>query len=99
MGAPGEGPEGGDIGSTNPGRGTPSQIENPSTPDPIGRVQASGLQNPNGSAAPSNPVGSLASVPVDPKDLAAVEWSYKDPSGNIQGTTVIDVYRSSFSAH
>lgn len=60
------------------------------TPGSFSQPQANAeiTQSTNNVASPSPPGD--GAPPTEPKDLAAVEWSYKDPAGNIQGTYQYD---------
>jgi PERQ amino acid-rich with GYF domain-containing protein len=49
-----------------------------------GQVNAEAAQVPN-NVASTIPPGDGPPLPTEPKDLASVEWSYKDPSGAVQG--------------
>ncbi|KAF6766497.1 hypothetical protein DFP72DRAFT_866688 [Ephemerocybe angulata] len=73
------------------GRGG-SAVDSPSTPDPSSRDQG----NPGDTQVNGAVGNAISNQPTEPKDLAAVEWSYKDPAGNIQGPFRADLMQKWF---
>jgi PERQ amino acid-rich with GYF domain-containing protein len=64
--------------------GTGQGVNSSTASDSAPGVQTNANGQANKSAGTANHSGNGLNLP-EPTDLAAVEWSYKDPSGNIQG--------------
>jgi PERQ amino acid-rich with GYF domain-containing protein len=82
----------GHLANTASGRSGPSTVEGLDQSFDkmsLGAVPGANLPGPNGAVTHAYPLGSHVIAPQPPPpttaELSAVEWSYVDPAGNIQG--------------